>query len=179
MRWLFGQKQMKAQRKKELDDKRKADEKEKKEKKAKEEQSGAAGEAAGDQTVTQWDVQAGEDGVDYDKLIKEFGCEYIYGEQVDRIGKLTGQKPHRFLRRGIFFSQKDLDVVLDCKEKGEDFYLYTGRGPSSASMHLGHLVPFLFTQYLQEAFQVPLVIQMTDDEKFLFKVVTSSRLIQG
>lgn len=36
-------------------------------------------------------------------------------------------------------------------------------------MHLGHLVPFLFTQYLQEAFQVPLVIQMTDDEKFLFK----------
>merc|ERR1712166_444721 len=30
-------------------------------------------------------------------------------------------------------------------------------------------VPFLFTQYLQEAFKVPLVIQMTDDEKFLFK----------
>ena len=52
-------------------------------------------------------------------------------------------------------------------------------------MHLGHLIPFLFTKYvqchsflvvsygnrryLQEAFNVPLVIQMTDDEKFLFK----------
>jgi tryptophanyl-tRNA synthetase len=36
-------------------------------------------------------------------------------------------------------------------------------------MHLGHLVPFLFTQWLQQAFQCPLVIQMTDDEKFLFK----------
>ncbi|KCZ74677.1 tryptophan-tRNA ligase, partial [Anncaliia algerae PRA109] len=48
------------------------------------------------------------------------------------------------------------------------FYLYTGRGPSSESMHLGHAIPFVFTKYLQDAFNVPLVIQMTDDEKFLF-----------
>jgi tryptophanyl-tRNA synthetase len=39
-------------------------------------------------------------------------------------------------------------------------------------MHLGHLIPFLFTKYLQEAFNVPLVIQMTDDEKFLWKDIT-------
>jgi tryptophanyl-tRNA synthetase len=38
-------------------------------------------------------------------------------------------------------------------------------------MHLGHLIPFLFTQWLQKALDVPLVIQMTDDEKFLFKGV--------
>lgn len=43
------------------------------------------------------------------------------------------------------------------------------RGPSSESLHLGHLVPFLFTKWLQEAFNVPLVIELTDDEKFLFK----------
>lgn len=36
-------------------------------------------------------------------------------------------------------------------------------------MHLGHLVPFLFTAYLQRAFNVPCVIQLTDDEKFLYK----------
>ncbi|CAE7882584.1 WARS1, partial [Symbiodinium microadriaticum] len=30
-------------------------------------------------------------------------------------------------------------------------------------------VPFLFTKWLQEAFDVPLVIELTDDEKFLFK----------
>ena len=36
-------------------------------------------------------------------------------------------------------------------------------------MHLGHLIPFLFTQWLQDVFDVPLVIQLTDDEKFLFK----------
>eukprot|EP00658_Telonema_sp_P-2_P022455 TRINITY_DN18977_c0_g1_i5.p1 TRINITY_DN18977_c0_g1~~TRINITY_DN18977_c0_g1_i5.p1 ORF type:complete len:661 (+),score=221.05 TRINITY_DN18977_c0_g1_i5:174-2156(+) len=127
------------------------------------------GAAAEDQVVTPWDVQGGEDGVDYAKLIEQFGCEYIFQEQIQRIEKVTQMKAHRFLRRGIFFSQKDFDVILDCAEKKQSFYLYTGRGPSSASMHLGHLVPFLFTKYLQEAFKVPLVIQMTDDEKFLFK----------
>jgi tryptophanyl-tRNA synthetase len=35
---------------------------------------------------------------------------------------------------------------------------------------MGHLVPFMFTQWLQEAFNVPLVIQLTDDEKYQFKV---------
>ena len=65
--------------------------------------------------------------------------------------------------------RRDLDVVLDAYERGEKFFLYTGRGPSSESLHVGHLVPFLFTQYLQEAFNVPVVIQITDDEKFLFK----------
>lgn len=36
-------------------------------------------------------------------------------------------------------------------------------------MHLGHLLPFIFTKYLQEAFNVPLVIQLTDDEKYFHK----------
>lgn len=34
---------------------------------------------------------------------------------------------------------------------------------------MGHTIPFIFTQYLQRVFDVPLVIQITDDEKFLFK----------
>merc|ERR1712002_927256 len=92
-------------------------------------------------------------GIDYMKLIKQ----------------LTGKKAHHFLRRGIFFSQRDLKFILAQKEQGKPFYLYTGRGPSSDAMHLGHLIPFMFTQYLQEAFNVPLVIQLTDDEKFLWK----------
>jgi len=44
-----------------------------------------------------------------------------------------------------------------------------GRGPSSEALHAGHLIPFVITQWLQEAFDVPCVIQMTDDEKFLWK----------
>lgn len=43
------------------------------------------------------------------------------------------------------------------------FYLYTGRGPSSEALHLGHMLPFIFNKYLQEAFNVPFVIQVTDD----------------
>ena len=75
---------------------------------------------------------------------------------------------HR-LRRGLFFSHRELDMIISCYEKGEKFYLYTGRGPSSESLHLGHLVPFMMTQWLQETFQCPLVIQLTDDEKYLWK----------
>lgn len=47
-------------------------------------------------------------------------------------------------------------------EAGKPFYLYTGRGPSSEALHAGHLIPFVITQWLQEAFDVPCVIQMTD-----------------
>jgi len=46
---------------------------------------------------------------------------------------------------------------------------YEQIGPSSDSMHLGHLLPFIFTKWLQDAFNVPLIIQITDDEKFFFK----------
>jgi len=65
-----------------------------------------------------------------------------------------------------------LEQILDMYERGEPFYLYTGRGPSSESLHLGHLVPFQFTQWLQRVFNVPLVIQLTDDEKFYWKRLT-------
>ncbi|KAJ9076764.1 tryptophan--tRNA ligase [Entomophthora muscae] len=69
----------------------------------------------------------------------------------------------------MFFSHRELDRILDQYEKKKPFFLYTGRGPSSDSMHLGHMVPFVFCKWLQDVFDVPLVIQLTDDEKFLFK----------
>jgi len=65
-----------------------------------------------------------------------------------------------------------MDEILTAAEKGKPFYLYTGRGPSSDALHLGHLVPFIFTKWLQDVFDVPLVIQLTDDEKFLWKDLT-------
>lgn len=80
-----------------------------------------------------------------------------------------GQPVHHFLRRGIFFSHRDMYSILKLHEEKKPFYLYTGRGPSSSSMHLGHLVPFIFCKWLQDVFNVPLVIQMTDDEKTLWK----------
>ncbi len=120
------------------------------------------------QKITPWEVEADE-GIDYDKLSRDFGCSLIDEKMIARFEKLTGRKPHRFLRRGLFFSHREMDTILDNYEKGIPFYLYTGRGPSSDALHIGHLVPMHFTQWLQEVFDVPLVIQITDDEKFFFK----------
>lgn len=129
------------------------------------------GEAA-EQVVNPWEVSAGKGGIDYDKLVDQFGCQRLDSALVDRVARLTARPPHRFLRRGLFFAHRDLNEILDLYENGERFYLYTGRGPSSEALHLGHLIPFMFTKYLQDAFKVPLVIQLTDDEKFLWKNLT-------
>jgi tryptophanyl-tRNA synthetase len=101
--------------------------------------------------------------------VEQFGSQRITDELLERMERVTGKPLHRFLRRGIFFSHRDLNAILDMYGKGQKFYLYTGRGPSSESLHLGHLIPFHFTKWLQDAFDCPLVIQLTDDEKFLFK----------
>ena len=99
------------------------------------------------------------------KLIDQFGCDLIDGNLIKRV---TKYKAHTWLRRGLFFSNKDLAQILDDYERGESIYIYTGRGPSS-DMHLGHCIPFWFTKYLQDAFQCFVIIQMSDDEKFFFK----------
>ncbi|KAG9111907.1 tryptophan--tRNA ligase, partial [Ceratobasidium sp. 392] len=128
-----------------------------------------------EQNVTPWDVQGevAADGqvlaIDYDKLIEKFGTRRIDAALLERFEKLTGHRPHLLLRRGTFFSHRDFSQILDRYEKRKPFFLYTGRGPSSGSMHLGHMIPFMFTKWLQDVFNVPLVIQLTDDEKFLFK----------
>jgi tryptophanyl-tRNA synthetase len=121
-----------------------------------------------EQTVTPWEVTS-ESGINYMKLIKQFGSQAIPGPLIKRIEKATNMRVHHFLRRGLFFSHRDLELLLDTFENGQEIYLYTGRGPSSESMHLGHMIPFEFTKYLQDAFGCILVIQMSDDEKYYFK----------
>ncbi|XP_062502294.1 tryptophan--tRNA ligase, cytoplasmic-like [Corticium candelabrum] len=125
-----------------------------------------------EQEVNPWSVRGGEKGIDYAKLIEKFGSQAIDKELLDRMERVTGRQVHHFLRRRIFFSHRDMNAVLDNYESKKPFYLYTGRGPSSEAMHLGHLIPFLFTKHVQELFDIPLVIQLTDDEKFLWKDIT-------
>jgi tryptophanyl-tRNA synthetase len=116
--------------------------------------------------VTPWEVSG---QIDYNLLLEEFGTELITQELLDRFVRITGRPMHPFLRRGIFFSHRALDKFLDAFEAGEPVFLYTGRGPTSEAMHLGHMIPFLFTLELQRCFKCPLVVQMADDEKFYFK----------
>lgn len=106
--------------------------------------------------------------INYDRLIEEFGVQHLTEEHLRRFEAVTGKKAHRLMRRKLFFSHRDFDKILDAYEQYGTFMLYTGRGPSSGSMHLGHTVPFLFTKELQEMFDVPLVIMLTDDEKYLY-----------
>jgi len=112
--------------------------------------------------VTPWEVRG---KVDYERLIHEFGTQPLTEELIQRVAKYTG-KLHLQLQRRLFFSHRDLDFVLDLYDKGVKFVLYTGRGPSGP-VHIGHLIPWIFTKYLQEKFDTRLYFQMTDDEKFL------------
>ena len=128
-----------------------------------------AQEHAHGQVVTPWDVEGAvtDDGkqlaIDYDKLVDQFGTRRVDAAVLERFERLTGQRPHIFLRRGMFFSHRcvhashsqhgiltsttsDFDKILDRYEQGKPWFLYTGRGPSSDSMHLGHMVPFVFTK---------------------------------
>ena len=117
-----------------------------------------------DFVVTPWNV---EGDIDYDKLIKRFGTQKITPELLAKIEKFTNES-HFMLRRGIFFSHRDLNRLLDDYEKGKQFFLYTGRGPSGHT-HIGHLVPWVFAKWLQDKFGAKMYFQLTDDEKFWTK----------
>jgi tryptophanyl-tRNA synthetase len=112
--------------------------------------------------VTPWEVKG---KIDYERLIREFGTQPLTEELLKKIASYTSEL-HLQLQRRIFFSHRDLDTVLDLYEKGTKFVLYTGRGPSGP-VHIGHLVPWIFTLHLQQKFDTRLYFQLTDDEKFL------------
>ena len=118
--------------------------------------------------VTPWEVKG---IVDYERLIKEFGTEKITDKMLVLLKKHTGEL-HPFLKRKIFFSHRDLKWLFSEYEKGNKFFLYTGRGPSG-NTHLGHVMPWIFTKWLQDKFGCELWFQMTDDEKFYFNPTLS------
>jgi tryptophanyl-tRNA synthetase len=114
--------------------------------------------------VTPWEVE-GE--IDYNKLIENFGTQTITPEILMKVKDLIGEI-HPMLKLQYFFSHRDFDWILSKYENGDKFYLYTGRGPSGM-IHMGHLLPWIFTKYLQDKFNVKLLFQLTDDEKFLYR----------
>ena len=114
--------------------------------------------------VNPWEVHG---NVDYDRLIAQFGTQKIDEKLLQRIKKHTGEL-HPFLRRKIFFSHRDMNWILDEYEKGNKFFLYTGRAPSGP-VHVGHLIPWIFTKWLQDKFDVELWFQFPDEEKTFFK----------
>jgi tryptophanyl-tRNA synthetase len=114
--------------------------------------------------VTPWEVRG---KIDYDRLIKEFGTERITEKLKKQMYEIAGED-HFHLRRNLFFSHRDLDWIFKEYSKGNKFILYTGRGPSGP-VHIGHLVPWQFTKWMQEKFKTRLYFQLTNDEKFWFE----------
>lgn len=72
-----------------------------------------------EQVVNPWEVSAGKGGIDYDKLVDQFGCQRIDDALVDRIARLTARPPHCFLRRGLFFAHR---YRATRKKKGPSFF---------------------------------------------------------
>lgn len=113
--------------------------------------------------VTPWEVR-GE--VDYDKLIEKFGTQKVTDDLLKHIEKHASPL-HVMLRRGLFYSHRDMNWILEQHEKGNTFYLYTGRGPSGHTT-IGHLVPWILCKWLQDNFKNKFYFQLTEDEKFMF-----------
>ncbi len=114
--------------------------------------------------------------IDYNALIKDFGTQLITNELIEKFEKITNTKAHYWIKRGLFFSHRELDIFLDKYAKGEEIFIYTGRGPTSESLHIGHLIPFMFTKYLQDTFKCKVIIQIADDEKYYFKDLSIEKI---
>jgi len=116
--------------------------------------------------VTPWEVSGDLEDRIYIKLIEKFGTQALSQHLIEKFRELTGEI-HPLIKSQYFFSHRDLDWLLTKYEHGDPFYLYTGRGPSGF-IHIGHILPWLFTKYLQDKFGSKLLFQFTDDEKFLY-----------
>ena len=126
--------------------------------------------------VTPWEVSGKLEDDSYEKLIKKFGTEKLTPNIMKKLEKFTSEI-HPLVKLQYFFSHRDLDVILREYEQNNSFYLYTGRGPSGM-VHLGHILPWIFTKYLQDKFKAKLLFQITDDEKFLYNSQSDRKKIE-
>jgi tryptophanyl-tRNA synthetase len=167
--------------------------------------AGEAVQDEGDDVITPWSVKArGPKGIDYARVETIFKSQPVTDDTMDLFRQAYaaaharrssssiedgGAAPpsssstpslppvvHHFIRRRIVFTHRDADAVLQDVVNGKKAYLYTGRGPSADAMHIGHVVPFLLTRHLQQALDLPLVVQLTDDEKFLFRAIPLDKM---
>lgn len=112
--------------------------------------------------VTPYEVKG---RIDYDRLRELFGTQPLTAELLARIHHLAGGELHPALRRGIYYSHRDLGPLLDGYANGRPFFVYSGRGPSGP-LHTSHLLHFDLCQWFQRRLGVPMYIQITDDEKY-------------
>lgn len=106
--------------------------------------------------LTPFDV--GEEKIDYDKLMREFGTQPI-----SQVAKLPSAPA---FKRGIVFSHRDFDKFLTAARTGKKVSILTGFN-ASGSIHLGHKQTFDTVIALQKELNVPVYIPITDDEAYV------------
>lgn len=112
-------------------------------------------------TVTPYEVKG---RIDYARLRELFGTEDLTSELLDRLRTAAGRPLPPSLERGVYYSHRDLGLILDARAKGRPFFVYSGRGPSGP-LHTSHLLAFELCKWFQDAFGAEMWIQITDDEK--------------
>ena len=115
--------------------------------------------------INPWSVE-GEGAIDYSKLIAQFGVQRLTSSLLNVLMWEVGQQENYALRRNLFYSHRDLDILLQNHKNGQKFALYTGRGPS-AHVHIAHYFIWKFCKWLQDVFDVEMYFQITDEEKFV------------
>jgi tryptophanyl-tRNA synthetase len=120
-------------------------------------------------TVTPYEVKG---KIDYARLRELFGTQELDRALIDRLAQLSGGPVHPLIARGIYYSHRDLGLILDQHERGGPFFLYSGRGPSGP-LHTSHLMQFDLCRWFQERFGAEMYIQITDDEKVWAKAKLS------
>jgi len=103
---------------------------------------------------------AGEEKIDYDKLMKEFGTQPLPPQMAKRLSDI------RAFRLGYVFSHRDFDKFLAAYDKGEKVSIITGFN-ASGSIHLGHKLPFDCVIELQKKFKLPVYVPLSDDESYV------------
>jgi tryptophanyl-tRNA synthetase len=92
--------------------------------------------------VTDIDPWGDVEIADYTETMSAFGIEPI-GHLADRL------PDNRLVRRGIVFGQRDLETVLDARDRGDPFAVMTGLMPSGV-FHFGHLAVVEQVRMFQE-----------------------------
>ncbi|KAJ6906721.1 hypothetical protein NC652_024206 [Populus alba x Populus x berolinensis] len=117
-----------------------------------------------DQIVNPWEVAAKDGGkIDYDKLIDKFGCQRLDQTLIDRVHRLTVA-----LLTSSSAVASSSPTVTSTKSSTPMKRLVA----LWFALNLIKFVSLLVFRYLQDVFRVPLVIQLTDDEKCMWKNLT-------
>ena len=116
--------------------------------------------------ITPWLVRG--ERVDYRKLLSHFNLKPITPDVRNMMREAFGDLNY-LVRRGLFFAHREMrQALLDLKYRRRRVYIFTGRG-ASGPMHIGHLVPLLLAKWMQRKRSLPLIFQISDDEKFALR----------